>query len=161
NIANILKVSPSYLDQYLWAAREVSLLAVGDPKSARAGTTYRGGNEDGRLYVPGMPLGTRGGVIAMHDFPVDGEYTFNVGGGGPLGGRGGAPGGGPPPGGGGFGGFGGGAAAAADNVLLIDGVPVWDSREPGAARGGRGIKVAMKAGVHKVVLASPAASLTE
>ena len=160
NVANILKVSPSYLDQYLWAAREVSLLAVGDPKNSRPGTTYRGGSEDGRLYVPGMPLGTKGGVIAMHDFPVDGEYTFNIGGGGGFGGRGGGPPGTARPVSG-YGVFDGGGAATA-SVLLLDGTPVWDSAEAGAdTRGGRGIKVYVKAGVHKVVLASPAGSLTE
>src|SRR5690606_39242452 len=96
---------------------------------------------DARLHVPGMPLGTRGGVIADHYFPVDGEYTFNVGGGGFGGGgpRGGGPGG---PGAGGPGGPGGAAggrpatapavpaapaAPTSLNVLLIDGVPVWDS----------------------------------
>jgi hypothetical protein len=174
NIANILKVSPSFLDQYLWAAREVSVLAVGDPKSARAGTTYRGGNEDARMYVPGMPLGTRGGVIATHDFPVDGEYTFNIGGGVAAGGGRGGPaaggaGGAGAPGTGGPGGalvtygYGGAPAAnSSDNVLLIDGVPVWDSATaPAATRGGRGIKVNVKAGVHKVVVASPAGTLTE
>jgi len=152
NVANILKVSPSFLDQYLWAAREVSVMAVGDPATARAGTTYRPTPDDPRMYVPGMPLGTRGGVVAVHDFPVDGEYTFNIGGGG--GGRGG---GGPP---GGFGGFG--AVEAAANVLLIDGVAVWDStKAPVESRSGRGIKVQVKAGTHKVVLVSPAGSLTE
>ncbi len=80
NVANILKVSPSFLDQYLWAAREVSVAAVGDPKGARASTTYRAGAEDARMYVPGMPLGSSGGLLATHYFPVDGEYTFNVGG---------------------------------------------------------------------------------
>ncbi|HYP79819.1 MAG TPA: DUF1587 domain-containing protein, partial [Steroidobacteraceae bacterium] len=154
NVANILKVSPSFLDQYLWAAREVSVLAVGDPATARAGTTYRPTPDDPRMHVPGMPLGTRGGVVAVHAFPVDGEYTFNIGGGG----RGGGPGGGGPPGG--FGGFGGGDAGP--NVLLIDGVPVWDSTKATAeTRGGRGIKVQVKAGTHKVVLTSPANSLTE
>jgi hypothetical protein len=163
NIANILKVSPSYLDQYLWAAREVSLMAVGDPKNARAGTTYRGGSEDGRMYVPGMPLGTKGGVIAMHAFPVDGEYTFNIGGGGNFGGgRGGAPGGGPPPGAGGPPGAAAAGGAANASVLLIDGVPVWDSEKaPVDSRSGRGIKVQVKAGMHKVVVASPAGTLTE
>jgi hypothetical protein len=169
NIANILKVSPSYLDQYLWAAREVSLLAVGDPKSSRPGTTYRGGSEDGRMYVPGMPLGTKGGVIATHTFPVDGEYTFNVGGGGGGfgGGRGGGPpgggapgAGGPPPGAGAPPAAAGGAANA--TVLLIDGVPVWDSEKaPAESRSGRGIRIQVKAGVHKVVVASPAGTLTE
>jgi hypothetical protein len=187
NVANILKVSPSYLDQYLWAAREVSVLAVGDPKTSRPGTTYRPGSEDGRMYVPGMPLGSSGGVMATHVFPVDGEYTFNVGGGGggfgggrggppggggppaaggPAGaaappGAGGPPGGGGPPGAGGPpGGAGGGAAAA--TVLLIDGVPVWDSANaPAESRSGRGIKLKVKAGAHKVVVASPARALTE
>jgi hypothetical protein len=154
NIANILKVSPSYLDQYLWAAREVSLLAVGDPKNSRPGTTYRGGSEDGRMYVPGMPLGTRGGVMAMHAFPVDGEYTFNIGGGGgPGGGRGGGPPAAAPPASGG---------AANANVLLIDGVPVWDSEKaPAESRSGRGIRIQVKAGLHKVVVAAPAGTLTE
>lgn len=174
NVASVLKVSPSFLDQYLWAAREVSVMAVGDPKSARPGTTYRPGPEDGRMYVPGMPLGTRGGVIAEHDFPVDGEYTFNIGGGGGFGGgRGGGPGAGPPGAGppapgtaapaGGPTGAGPAAAGGANaNVLLIDGVPVWDSEQaPAESRTGRGIKVFVKAGTHKVVVASPAASLTE
>jgi hypothetical protein len=149
NVANILKVSPSFLDQYLWAAREVSVLAVGDPKSARAGTSYRALEGDARMHVPGMPLGTRGGVVADHYFPVDGEYTFNIGGGG--GGRGGP------------GGFGAPAPAAnTPTVLLIDGVPVWDSEKaPPAARNGRGIKLDVKAGLHKVVVAQPAGSLTE
>jgi hypothetical protein len=154
NVANILKVSPSFLDQYLWAAREVSVMAVGDPATARAGTTYRPSSDDPRMHVPGLPLGTRGGVIATHTFPVDGDYTFNIGGG--SGGRGGPPGG--PPGG--FGGFGGVETAA--NVLLIDGIPVWDSSSaPAESRSGRGIKIHVKAGTHKVVLATPAGSLTE
>jgi hypothetical protein len=47
-------------------------------------------------------------------------------------------------------------------VLLIDGVPVWDSTTaPADSRNGRGIKVNVKAGTHKVVVASPARSLTE
>lgn len=150
NVANILKVSPSFLDQYLWAAREVSVMAVGDPKTARNGTTYRPGPEDARMYVPGMPLGTRGGVVATHIFPVDGEYTFNIGAPAVRGGFSAAT------------GYGGATADSAANVLLIDGVPVWDSeRVPADARSGRGIKINVKAGAHKVVLASPANSFTE
>jgi hypothetical protein len=143
NVANILKVSPSFLDQYLWAAREVSLLAVGDAKTARAGTTYRPGAEDARMHVPGMPLGTRGGLLATHIFPVDGEYTFNIGGGGR-----------------GAGGFG--NAEVVTNFLLIDGTPVWDSEhDTTESRSGRGIKVNVKAGTHKVMVATPARSLAE
>jgi hypothetical protein len=167
NVASILKVSPSFLDQYLWAAREVSLLAVGDPKSSRPGTTYRAaGGEDGRMHVPGMPLGSSGGLLATHYFPVDGEYTFNIGGGGGGfgGGRGGPPGGGGGPPGGAPPGGGAGAAAPAGpaNILIVDGVVVWDSeRAPPEQRSGRGIKIKVKAGLHTVALASPARSLIE
>src|SRR5688500_15779224 len=31
NVASVLKVSPSFLDQYISAARDVSVMAVGDP----------------------------------------------------------------------------------------------------------------------------------
>src|SRR5262249_8714213 len=41
NIADVLKVSPSLLEQYLTAARKVSALAVGDPKMAPIGMVYR------------------------------------------------------------------------------------------------------------------------
>src|SRR5262249_6961355 len=41
NIADVLKVSPSLLEQYLTAARKVSALAVGDPRTTTVGTVYR------------------------------------------------------------------------------------------------------------------------
>lgn len=149
NVASVLKVSPSFLDQYLWAAREVSVMAVGDPATAKTGTIYRPGAEDSRMHVPGMPLGTRGGLQATHTFPVDGEYTFNIG--NPPGGRGGP---------GGFGGFG--AVEPSQTILIVDGVPVWDSASaPAEQRAGRGIKVSVKAGTHQVAVATPAGALTE
>jgi hypothetical protein len=83
--------------------------------------------------------------------------VFNVGGAAAGGGRGG----GPAPAQYGYGAFDGGGAGSA-RVLLVDGAIVWDSeRAPQETRGGRGIKVQVKAGNHKVALASPARSLTE
>jgi hypothetical protein len=79
NIADVLKVSPSLLEQYLVAARKVSALAVGDRKTTPIGVVYRvppdRSQED---HIEGLPLGTRGGVLVRHNFPVDATYEFNV-----------------------------------------------------------------------------------
>ena len=78
-IANVLQVSPSFIDQYLSAARNVALLAVGNPTARPVGTPYQ--NEDGGKqlsHVEGLPLGTRGGMVVDHIFPVDGEYELNI-----------------------------------------------------------------------------------
>jgi mono/diheme cytochrome c family protein len=80
NIAKVLQVSPSFLDQYLAAARNVALLAVGNPAARPAGTPYV--NTDGGkqlTHVEGLPLGTRGGMVVDHIFPADGEYELNIG----------------------------------------------------------------------------------
>jgi mono/diheme cytochrome c family protein len=79
NIADVLKVSPSLLEQYLTAARKVSALAVGNRKTTPIGVVYRvppdRSQED---HIEGLPLGTRGGVLVRHNFPVDATYEFNV-----------------------------------------------------------------------------------
>ncbi len=79
NIADVLKVSPSLLEQYLTAARKVSALAVGDLKTTPVGAVYRvppdRSQED---HIEGLPLGTRGGILVRHDFPLDATYEFNV-----------------------------------------------------------------------------------
>ena len=78
NIASVLKVSPSFLEQYVGAARAVSELAVGDPlPSAPVATLLRGGDPALPLDGPGgLPLGTQGGTLVEHFFPVDGEYEL-------------------------------------------------------------------------------------
>ncbi len=81
NVANVLKVSPSFLEQYISAARVVAAEAVGDAHAKL----------DARVYYPqpgvkqsdhvdGMPLGTRGGMAVDHYFPADGTYEVSVGG---------------------------------------------------------------------------------
>ena len=79
NIAKVLQVSPSFLDQYLAAARNVAVMAVGNPAARPVGTPYVN-NEGGKQlgYVQGLPLGTRGGMVVEHVFPADGEYEINV-----------------------------------------------------------------------------------
>lgn len=79
NVASVLRVSPSFLDQYIVAAQEVSLKAVGDPNPGPASVVYRtppGANQ--YAHVEGLPLGTRGGLLIEHLFPADGEYIFNI-----------------------------------------------------------------------------------
>lgn len=79
NVATVLKVSPSFLDAYIVAASEVSMRALGDREAAPSSTVYRStGTNPQDTHVNGLPLGTRGGLIAEHLFPADGEYTFNI-----------------------------------------------------------------------------------
>src|SRR5262249_10973599 len=72
--------SPSLLEQYLAASRKISSLAIGDPKSGPVSQVYRvppdRSQED---HIEGLPLGTRGGILIHHDFPLDAKYDFSVG----------------------------------------------------------------------------------
>jgi hypothetical protein len=93
NDATRLQVSPSFLDQYLSAARQVAQQAVGNPQAAPITTTYgppgdmvialaaKGTPGAGAqvLYKEGMPFGTRGGISFEHTFPADGEYSLTIG----------------------------------------------------------------------------------
>ena len=81
NIANVLKVSPSFLEQYVLAAREVSMLALGNKNALPTGRVYPGAPEASQnRHVDGLPLGTRGGMLVEHHFPADGEYEFSIAG---------------------------------------------------------------------------------
>ncbi|MEY4760162.1 MAG: hypothetical protein RLZZ200_18 [Pseudomonadota bacterium] len=81
NSADVLKVSPSFLDQYLNAARQVSVLAVGNPNARTQSTNYPGTWQASQyLHLEGLPLGTRGGMLIEHEFPVDGEYEVTING---------------------------------------------------------------------------------
>src|SRR5262249_43961073 len=81
-----LKVSPSFLDQYINAARAVSRQAIGDPPATEpVRTTVRGGVIEGDPFTGGaVPLGTQPGLVAEHLFPADGEYEIRGNGGGLL-----------------------------------------------------------------------------
>jgi hypothetical protein len=79
NIADVQLPSATVLDAYLDAAAEISRLAVGDPKASVTSTSYKIPRLASQLeQVPGAPTGTRGGVVATHTFPADGEYVFEV-----------------------------------------------------------------------------------
>jgi hypothetical protein len=80
NIAAALSTSPAFVEQYVNAASAVAHLAVGEPKP-KVATAYfppPGGGQNS--YIPGMPLGTRGGTKFKHTFPADGEYKMSIAG---------------------------------------------------------------------------------
>jgi Protein of unknown function (DUF1592)/Protein of unknown function (DUF1588)/Protein of unknown function (DUF1585)/Protein of unknown function (DUF1587)/Protein of unknown function (DUF1595) len=91
--ADLLQVTPAFLDQSLSAARLLALQAVGDPKAAPIDTTYGNianmiislpprptiGTGNQQKYKDGMPFGTRGGMLVEHVFPTDGEYALTIG----------------------------------------------------------------------------------
>jgi hypothetical protein len=80
NVASVLQVSPSFLDQYLSAARAIAVQAVGEVPEHPIGTQYIVKNPATQFFhIDGLPLGTRGGLQVVHEFPADGEYELNIG----------------------------------------------------------------------------------
>ncbi len=79
NMAGVLKITPSLLDRYLAAARQISRVAVGNPKLAATADTFR---LKADLYqdvaFEDLPIGTRGGTAIDYQFPLDAEYTIAV-----------------------------------------------------------------------------------
>src|SRR5205823_4061188 len=79
NIADVLKLSPSLLEQYLSAARKISSLALGDPSIPTVTQRYPLPPDIAQDdHIEGLPLGTRGGILIHHNFPLDGQYDFRV-----------------------------------------------------------------------------------
>jgi mono/diheme cytochrome c family protein len=79
NIADVLRVSPSLMERYLSASWNISRLAVGNTAIVPATSTYRVRPDLSQdQHIDGLPLGTRGGIIVRHNFPVDGEYIIKV-----------------------------------------------------------------------------------
>jgi hypothetical protein len=79
NIAEALKVSPVLLERYIDAAGKISAIAVGDPDIGPSGETYRIRQDVSQdQHIEGLPLGTVGGMLVRHIFPLDGEYDFRV-----------------------------------------------------------------------------------
>jgi hypothetical protein len=80
NIGDVLQVSPVLLERYLSAARKISRTAVGDPTIPASYQTYdvpHGLIQRDRASES-APVGSRGGTIVRHLFPVDGDYEISV-----------------------------------------------------------------------------------
>jgi Protein of unknown function (DUF1587)./Protein of unknown function (DUF1592)./Protein of unknown function (DUF1595)./Protein of unknown function (DUF1588)./Protein of unknown function (DUF1585). len=78
NIANVLKVSPAFLDQYIAAARLVSERAVGSPSPRTESVFYAADPARQSSHIDGLPLGTRGGLLVEHEFLVGGDYKLTI-----------------------------------------------------------------------------------
>ena len=78
NIAGALSLSPALLEGYTSAAAKISRLAIGDVSEPSL-ATYRVPSDTSQDYhIEGLPFGTRGGLVAQHEFPADGDYVFKV-----------------------------------------------------------------------------------
>lgn len=129
NIADALNVSPAHVEGYVNAAMKISRLAVGDRTLIPSRYTYRiPALLNQSKHIEGLPLGTRGGMMIEHNFPLDAEYEFRVGARGffRLGSR-----------------RGGGGGPAYQAVMTIDGNPV----KMGSPRG---FRLPISAGPHKI-----------
>ena len=78
NIAGVLRISPSLLEQYLSAARQISALALGFENDVVINSFRIPPDDSQEDHVEGLPLGSRGGMLFRHNFPQDAEYDFNV-----------------------------------------------------------------------------------
>ena len=77
NMAEALNVTPALMQGYVRAAGKIARAAIGDKSVAPAQVMYNVSKLVNQMrHVDGAPLGTRGGVSVVHDFPADGEYTF-------------------------------------------------------------------------------------
>src|SRR5277367_817625 len=81
NIANVLKVSPSFLDQYIAAARAVSHQAISHPPPEEPVKAVLHGEP---ADPASLPLGAQGGIVAQYLFPYDGDYQFTITGPNPV-----------------------------------------------------------------------------
>ncbi|HEY1305338.1 MAG TPA: DUF1592 domain-containing protein [Vicinamibacterales bacterium] len=81
NLAEALAASPALIQGYVSAAMKISRLAVGDRAMAPVQITFAppAGLAQDR-HIEGLPLGTRGGMLIQHMFPLDAEYDFSFGG---------------------------------------------------------------------------------
>jgi mono/diheme cytochrome c family protein len=72
-------LSPTLLNRYIAAAQKISRLAVGSAQSSLQSDTI---NVPADLtqedQLPGMPMGTRGGMSTSYTFSRDGEYDIQI-----------------------------------------------------------------------------------
>ena len=79
NIADVLRMSPSLMERYLSASWNISRQAVGNMNIAPETATYRVRPDLSQdQHIEGLPLGTRGGILVRHYFPLDAEYVIKL-----------------------------------------------------------------------------------
>jgi hypothetical protein len=79
NIGGVLKLSPTLLERYLAAADKISRLAVGTASPFVTVDSYRIPDDRSQeRRLPGLPFGTRGGILIDYTFPQDGQYEISA-----------------------------------------------------------------------------------
>jgi hypothetical protein len=78
NQAAALTISPALMEAYLSAAGKISRLAVGNFDAPTQWVWDVPADTAQNHHIEGLPFGTRGGILFKHQFPADGDYTFNV-----------------------------------------------------------------------------------
>jgi hypothetical protein len=72
-------LSPTLLDRYLTAAQKISRSAIGRAPTSPHCDTFRVQNDlTQEGHIPGLPLGTRGGILIPYTVPQDGEFDIQV-----------------------------------------------------------------------------------
>lgn len=70
---------PALLDRYITAAEKIARMAMGSVSDKPDLATHRVPPDiTQEEHVPGLPFGTRGGVLIRHAFPQAGEYEVRV-----------------------------------------------------------------------------------
>src|SRR5215510_9437799 len=77
NVVSGLQVSPALVEGYVSAASKLSRLALGHETAPYRKTYYAREDYSQEEQVEGLPFGTRGGILAHHYFPADGEYIIS------------------------------------------------------------------------------------
>ncbi len=78
NMSTALQVSATLLEGYVAASGRVAALAVGNPDMTADFVSYRVPSDASQdRHVLGAPIGTVGGLVFDHFFPLDGTYEFS------------------------------------------------------------------------------------
>jgi hypothetical protein len=77
NVESGLQVSPALVEGYVSAASKLSRLALGHETAPGRKIYYAREDYSQEEQVDGLPFGTRGGMLAHHYFPADGEYVIS------------------------------------------------------------------------------------
>ena len=71
-------LSPTLLNRYISAAQKISRVALGRISGTGGRTVRVKPDLTQEEHVDGLPLGTRGGAVVTHYFPVDGVYEIRA-----------------------------------------------------------------------------------
>jgi hypothetical protein len=80
NNADALTLSPALAERYLAAAAKISQMALGHVRGSPLPETIfvPTDRNQGSRFSEDLPWGSRGGLAVRYEFPVDGEYLFQL-----------------------------------------------------------------------------------